>query len=433
MDRIIHVPRRFTDYEWGGTETVVLELSRSQKAAGLSPEIVTSKALDHRDEQIYQGIPVRRFSHLYPCTGLSTEDRHQLDRKGGNLVSFPLMHYLWKQENIRILHAHSLKRLGGVVRTVSKIRNIPYVVTLHGGFFDVPEEESENIRRPLRGWNKFEWGKIPGAILGSHRVMQDADWVLCVGENEFKKAKDMLGHDRISYLPNGVDERKFRSGYSSAFREKFGIPTDAYVISCISRIDYQKNQKILVEAFTELLKLDSNTILVLAGSVTHPVYAGEIRKWIEKWDLAGKIRWLPGLSNDSEDLINAFQAADVMVLPSIHEPFGIVVLEAWSAGKPVIVSNTGGLKSLVTHGENGLKFEPRSADAKGQLLRHILRLQGDRDLGTKLGMNGREAVRRHYSWSQIRAKLDKIYDHAVERRVRVSGSAGRPFFPVTQG
>ena len=78
---IVHVPRRFVAEEWGGTETVILEISRQQQKAGLSPVIMTSMALAKLRDETIGGVPVKRYPYCYPFFGLSADDRAALDKK----------------------------------------------------------------------------------------------------------------------------------------------------------------------------------------------------------------------------------------------------------------------------------------------------------------------------------------------------------------
>src|SRR6185295_13356731 len=114
-----------------------------------------------------------------------------------------------------------------------------------------------------------------------------------------------------------------------------------------SRIDAQKNQLLLLRAFAELARRGPPSRLMLIGPETQPGYAEELRAFVNENGLTGLVTFLPGLRNDDPALVDAYHAFDAFALTSIHEPFGIVVLEAWSSGKPVVVSSVGGLKSLV--------------------------------------------------------------------------------------
>jgi len=409
---IVHIPRRFVAEEWGGTETVILEISRQQQRAGFSPVIITSMALaTHREESI-GGVPVKRFPYCYPFFGLSDDDRAALDKKGGNLLSFSLLKSLLTEPDVRLFHAHSLKRLGGEVRTAARIRRKPLVVSLHGGVFDVPAAELGSMLKPIE--DKVEWGKPFGALFGSRRVLEDADQVICVGQSELEKAKTQLPHDRIAYLPNGVDCSKFATGDGSAFRTNHQIPKDAFLVLTLSRIDSQKNQLLLLEAFARLRQSLPQAHLVLIGPETQPSYAKKLREFIAANQLGARVQLLPGLRHDDPELIEAYHAADLFVLPSMHEPFGIVVLEAWSSGLPVIASRVGGLQSLIKEGETGFFMDPEGASAAEQLATRIAQLALDPTLRHRLRDAGLAEARGQYDWERIGKQLETLYSLAEQ-------------------
>ncbi|MGL5019354.1 MAG: glycosyltransferase family 4 protein [Luteolibacter sp.] len=420
---IIHVPRRFVANEWGGTETVVLEISKQQRAAGLNPRIITSMALADREHDDIAGIPVDRYPHVYPFFGLSAADRAAMDKKGGNLLSLSLLRALIREPDVRLYHAHALKRLGGSVRTAARWRKKPYVVSLHGGIFDVPAAELSDLTKPIEG--KFEWGKPFGALLGARKVLDDADHVICVGDSEAQKAKASLPHDRVSYLPNGVDCQRFTTGEGRRFREHFGIASDAFLVVNISRIDSQKNQLGLLEAFARFHAATPGARLVMIGPETQPAYGDKLRAFIQANGLAESAMIIPGISNESGLLIDAFHAADAFVLSSRHEPFGIVVLEAWCAGRAVIVSRVGGLQTLVRDGETGFFFDPDSPDAATQLCAHLTALHANPALGQSIGEAGRAEAAAHYDWTRIGARLEEIYQLAEESAARRWHHTGR--------
>jgi glycosyltransferase involved in cell wall biosynthesis len=407
---IVHVPRRFVAEEWGGTETVVLEFARRQQRAGARPEIFTSMALAARSSEQIEGVPVRRFAYTYPFLGLSRADCAALDKKGGNLLSLSLFKSLLAAPNVRLFHAHALNRLGGTVRTAARLRRKPYVVSLHGGVFDVPAAERDVLLKPVT--NKLEWGKVFGALLGARRVLEDADQVICVGYSEFEEAKKQLSHDRVAYLPNGVDAAKFDRGDGAGFRRKHNIPAEAFLVLNISRLDAQKNQMLLLEAFARFRRQQPDAHLVLVGPETQADYAAKLRCFVADHQLGGCVRILPALRNDDPDLVNAYHACNVFVLPSMHEPFGIVVLEAWSAGRPVIVNRVGGLKGLVRHGENGLFINPEGEGDASALAAQLQALKLSPAVREQLGAAGRQEARSSYDWNSIAARLEQLYQAA---------------------
>lgn len=416
---VIHVPRRFVAHEWGGTETVILEISKRQMAAGHCPKIVTSMALSASRQDVISGIPVERHAHVYPFFGLGPDEREAMDKKGGNLLSLPLFAALMREPEVRLFHAHALKRLGGTVRTAARLRRKPYVVSLHGGIFDVPAAELEDLTRPIRG--KFEWGKPFGALLGARRVLEDADHVICVGESESVMARKQLIHDRVSYLPNGVDCQRFAMGDRQSFRERFAIPEQAFLVTNIGRIDSQKNQLGLLQGFARFHALVPEARMLLIGPVTQPAYEAKLSDFIAAAGLGDAVRIIPGLGNDSGSLVDAYHAADVFVLASRHEPFGIVVLEAWCAATPVIASRVGGLQSLVREGETGLFFDPDADNAADQLAMALSRLHSNPDLRRQLGESGKREAFGQYDWSRICQRLEGIYQLAEAHAGRGKG------------
>ena len=410
--RSIQVPRRFVAGEWGGTETTILQSSRALNAAGHPTQIFTSLALSDTRRENLHDVEVRRFPYSYPFLGLRTSDRREMDKKGGNLVSLSLLWSLLREPGVDLLHAHTGKRLGGIVRTAARLRGIPYVITLHGGYFDIPTGQMQQMLAPIR--NSFEWGKPLGALLGSRRVLQDAAAVLCVGENEYRAARDALPGQRVELLPNGVDSALFADGDAGGFRRHYGIPAARRIILCVSRIDYQKNQLALVEALPEILRRQPDAQLVLIGPVTVDDYRRKLLQRVEQLGLEGRVNLLPGLQADDPLLRGAFHAAEVFCLPSLHEPFGIVVLEAWATGLPVVAACVGGIPSFTRDGEDVLHADP---EQPASLAHRLLEIMENPQLADRLGAAGRRRARRDYDWKVISRQLATLYrDLARDRR-----------------
>ena len=383
--RIIHVPRRFALDEWGGTETVVYQLCREQIAAGWQAEIHTSKALAATPSETWRGVPIRRYNYTYPFCGLSEAERHALDKKGGNLLSFGLLGGLGTARSVRLYHAHVTKRMGGIVRTAARLRRKPFVVTLHGNSFDVPTEEADTVVAAQKG--HFEWGRPFGMLFGSRSLLQEADAVISVGRSEYEAACAHLGAERMHYLPNGVVPTSFSGGERERMRHELRIGEDDFCFGCISRIDPQKNQKLLVEAFFQLAADSPRAHLVICGPVTREEYLSEIQSIVAASPHGGRVHILPPVEPESPRQRDLYAALDTFVLASRHEPFGIVVLEAWAAEKPVIAAKVGGLGYLVRHEDNGLLFAPGQTD---ELLAHMRTLMENREWGGTLAVRAKK-------------------------------------------
>jgi glycosyltransferase involved in cell wall biosynthesis len=402
--KIIQVPRRFVVSEWGGTETTILQTSRALHSAGHATAIFTSLALSDQRRETIQGVPVRRFPYTYPFFGLTADDRRDLDKKGGNLLSLSLLLGLLHEPGVDLIHAHTGKRVGGVVRTAARLRGIPYVVTLHGGFFEVPKGEMDQMLAPIQ--HRPEWGRVFGALLGARRVLEDAAAVICVGGDEYEAARAQLPGQRVELIPNGVDCDAFAQGDADAFRAAYGIAPDRRIILCVSRIDYQKNQIGLVEAMAQVSTQVPRVHLVLIGPVTVAGYHQRLVARIADLGLTDRVTLIPGLTPDDPLLPAAYHAAEVFCLPSLHEPFGIVILEAWAAGRPVVASRVGGIPSFTADGNDILLAQPGDT---ADLAARLVQVLGDPSLARRIATAGQAKARRDYAWSAIAARLVDIY------------------------
>lgn len=410
--RILHVPRRFAIDEWGGTESVIFNLCRQQQALGLRPEIHTSRALAPTPREIWRDIPIHRYRYSYPFLGLSPDEIHALDKKGGNLLSLDLFFHLLAARDVRIYHAHVLKRMGGAVLTAARLRKKPCVATLHGNIFDVPADEAASIVEAQQG--HFEWGKPFGALFRSRHLLEEADAVLCVGFSEYEKARQALSHDRVHHLPNGVTPESFAHGDRAAGRALLGWPEDATAFGCLSRIDPQKNQLLLVEAFAAFAARHPHLSprLLLGGPVTAPDYHRQIIEAIDRHGIGPLVTLHPAVEAESKLHRDLLAALDAFVLPSRHEPFGIVVLEAWAAGLPVIAAEVGGLRQLVAHDRDGLHFPSGDAAA---LTAALEKIHTHPDFRQSLAVAGHHKMTAQYTWKAVNARLEEIYQLAEQR------------------
>ena len=397
--KIAHIVRRFTFSEWGGTESVVWNIALQQKSQGLSPEIICTAALDHVECEVIDGITVKRFPYIYPYFPMPEKDKLVLDKKGGNPLTPGLMRYL-KEGRFDIFHIHAGGRIASYAIKQGKALNIPCIMSLHGGVCAIPEKEMELMLKPLK--YKFSYGGIIDWFCNVRQTAESqADLLLALSKEELFKLKARYPGKRIELFPNGILHRELPE--AGDFRKKYGIPEDKKVILCISRIDYQKNQKILLE----LLTAHQDSQLLLIGPVTADWYYEEILAAAEKMGVRERLTVIPGVKPDSVELLQALKTAYCFILPSRHEPFGIAALEALDAQVPLIASAVGGLKDFLIDGKNALLFEDNNAAALLEAYEKIELLHDDLIAG---GM----ATAQEFNWQNIAAKLTCIYRELVK-------------------
>lgn len=408
VQKIIHVMRRFTPKKWGGTECVVFNFSRELIRRKIQSPVYCTSMLSAPGFQPLENVPVTRFPYCFPWLFLSLDARKKLELKGGSPLSLGLFFGLMKEKEISIIHTHVQHRLGGMARTAARLKKIPYVVSIHGGYFTLPQEQTDKMTEPFRG--KPEWGKAFGALFGSRHVLEDADAVICVGQDEADEVRAHFPDKPVHYLPNGVYVRRFAEADGELFRKKYTFQPLEKIVLCVSRIDYQKNQIGLVRAFAEFSKSNPDHRLVLIGHVTVEAYRQELEREIQTLELSGRVTVIDGLEPNDPLLPAAYKAAEMFVLPSMHEPFGIVVLEAWAAGLPVIASNVGGIPGFVKDGETALLVEPGDEESLSQCME---KLAGDIALRGNLSRLAYGEVASTYDWPKVTDRLVAIYEEIV--------------------
>ncbi len=354
--RIANIIRRLSFSEWGGTETAVWNSSKKLKSLGNEIEILSTTALCKTKKERRENLDVYRFGYFYPYLFLTKKNSFLLDKKGGNPFSFSLYRHL-KNEEYNLIHSNTMGRIAKLALKAAHEKNIPFILSFHGGNYDIPLSELEEMQKPLK--RSIGYGKIIERIFGlEDDIVAQSDGIICVGKNEFELAREKFPRKKIAYIANGVDSSLFSKVSQTRFKSRYNIPEDRKLLLCVSRIDYQKNQRVLVKLVKELISTGENVHCAIIGFVTSPDYFNALKEDIFQAELKDRFTLIEGLPPQSDLLIGAYKEANLFVLPSVHEPFGIVMLEAWSAKLPAIASAVGGLKTLIRNGENGFLFDP---------------------------------------------------------------------------
>lgn len=406
--KVVQVPRRFVLEAWGGTETVIAETASRLPDLGWDTGVVCPAALSVPGPDSVASLSVWRVPYFYPYLGLSAQAKERMDQVGGNLFSFSLFWKLLRLPGLQLIHLHTGKRVGGIARTVARARGIPYLISLHGGALEVPRDEAAHYTEPTR--RALEWGKALGYLVGSRRVLEDAAAIICVSPGEQDILRRKFPAKNVAFLPNGVSPDNFAEGKGPRFREAWNIPQNRLLLLTVGRIDPQKNQKLAIMVLRDLLAHGLDCHLALVGPVTDQNYLAVLEVLAEQPQTKGRVSIIAGLAPASNELADAYQAADLFFMPSRHEPFGIVVLEAWAAGKPVVAARVGGMAHLIEHQRTGLFFEPGHGGAASDA---CLRILSNQTMAGELAKAGKRQALQKYSWERVTAKLAKIYQEVL--------------------
>ena len=414
--RTFQVLRRLVWSQWGGIETVVVSLSRALQRAGVSTDILCTAALDEPGVEDADGLRIRRMRYSYLRAPLMRADRDALDRKGGNPLVPGLATAILTAPGLDLVACHTMARMGASVRAACRLRGIPYVVTLHGGHFRVPKAEQASLREPTR--RSVDLGKPLDYAFGASRYLADAAAILCLAEDELDACKAMHPHVPAYRMRNGVDTARFAAVTdedAAAFRRETGVPPTAPLVLSVARVDPQKGQDILLKATARLAERYPDLQVLIVGPETVKSYASQLREDAARLGLGDRFRLIGSISYADPRLAAAFRAADVFALPSRHEPFGVVLLEAWAAGKAVVASRVGGIPGFVRSGHSGLLVRPESDESLAAALDRAL---GDPDLRARLGAVGRAEAIARYDWAAVTADVRQVYDEALRSAKR---------------
>ena len=288
---------------------------------------------------------------------------------------------------------------------------IKSVVSLHGGGANVPVAEAKSLKAPTRG--RLPWGKMVDIAMGwTRRVPEDFDGIVCVGVDEYERYR--AKHPHVMFLPNGVDTAIFESvgvrECGSVGVDTLNAPTHPLTthplttLLCVARIDRQKNQMMIVEALAKHPEMTAR----LVGPVTQQDYRAELERRAAELGVADRVAFVGALKPGSRELVEEYASADVFVLPSRHEPFGIAVLEAWASGLPVVASDVGGLGKLCSaHPDAALVFKCGDAAGLGGALDEMSRRIANGE-DKKMAEEGQKAAHQ-YDWSQLSDRLVGFY------------------------
>ncbi|HYG58456.1 MAG TPA: glycosyltransferase family 4 protein, partial [Symbiobacteriaceae bacterium] len=288
-----------------------------------------------------------------------------------------------------MLHAHDWLA-AYAARGLKSLFHLPLIATIHA----------------------TEHGRHNGIHDGGQKYINDVEWwltyeawrVITCSQAMRAEVRGLFGlsEDKVVVIPNGVDPKAPAAGVRPP-RDRFVGPGERLILH-VGRIVPEKGMGVMLEAMPGLLRRH-NAKLVVAG--TGP-YTDELKR--RAWDLGVAQRvYFAGWVDDAT-VQALYQYADVAVVPSTYEPFGIVALEAMANGAPLVVSDVGGLAEIVRHEQNGLKALPGHVIS---LTEQIDRLLSDRTLAQRLAAAARREVETVYTWRSIARATSTVYDHVA--------------------
>jgi glycosyltransferase involved in cell wall biosynthesis len=205
-----------------------------------------------------------------------------------------------------------------------------------------------------------------------------------------------------------VDLSQFTST-KGAFRKKFSIDSSQRILLFVGRLHELKGVNFLIEAFAHLVKEFEDLRLVIVGP--DDGYMSDLRRLASSLDVTESVLFTGPLYES--DKLEALIDADLLVLPSVYEIFGIVLLEAYAFSKPVVASNLSSISSLVKDGDTGFLFTSGHLESLIENLRKIL---SDSERARTMGLNGRQFVEKNFTIDRTVRRIEETYETVLSNQ-----------------
>jgi glycosyltransferase involved in cell wall biosynthesis len=273
------------------------------------------------------------------------------------------------------------------------------------------------FRKPLLAtMHSTEIGRRNGIHFDYERMIHETEawltyeaWrVICCSDYMVSHVRWAFGlpKDKLVMVPNGVDAEaytKIGNDDLSRFRGRFALPEEKIVLF-VGRLVHEKGVHVLVNAVSRVLeKVNAKFIIVGNGYMKE-----QLSNIVKNMGFAHKVMFTGFV--DDETLKKLQKCADVSVVPSLFEPFGIVAIEAMAAKSPVVVSDTGGLSEIVEHNVTGVKVY---ADNPESLAWGITKVLTDDSYANWLRNNAYKRIQEKYDWNKIAQQTKTIYNNVL--------------------
>ncbi|MFD0827547.1 glycosyltransferase family 4 protein [Neobacillus sp. M.A.Huq-85] len=387
----IHCPLNILMLSWEYPPHVVGGLSRhvyglSVHLAELGHEVHVVSLL-RNDLPSYEKI---NGVHVHRVKPLNEQDEDFLSWIGGlNLAMAYKVEKLADEYSFSIIHAHDWL-VGTAAIALKDSLSIPLLATIHATEYG----RNNGIYTEMQ---KFIHSKEQQLVTEADQVIVCSDYMVEEVTSIFDAASE-----KLAIIPNGVDLLNNREEESVELSPN--LQDKKYIFS-MGRIVKEKGFETIIEAaaIAKELKLEYSFVIAGKGPMLDTY-----RRLIQEKHLEDKITFIGFVSEQQRNTF--IQNCEMVVVPSLYEPFGIVALESMALGKPTIVSKTGGLKGIVKHLQTGMVMTP--GDAKS-LLEQILFIYKNPEKAAEMAKEGQLVMKSLYSWKRVALETSRIIEDTL--------------------
>jgi glycogen(starch) synthase len=301
--------------------------------------------------------------------------------------------------DVDLVHSHDWL-VAGAAETIARRFDIPWLATVHATEFGRHQ-----------GWVQNHPQSHIHAV--ERAMVRRADRVITCSRYMRSHVSTVFGvrPSRITVIPNGIDPRDLEPVVADlpALRARYAAPRDRLVL-LVGRLVYEKGFHLALDALAPVIRRLGGVRFMVAGTGTAEA---ELKRQARRLGLAGHGTFLGWVGDDM--LHSLYRVAEIVIVPSIYEPFGLVALEAMASGCLCVVADTGGLREVVpSDGSVGHRFPSRDAAALSTLLEDVL---ADDDARAEVVAEAREHVLR-FDWVEVARRTTQVYDALIGAAVR---------------
>jgi len=256
-----------------------------------------------------------------------------------------------------------------------------------------------------------------------NNIIKHAAAIISLAESEKENLRRFYGcvREKVHVIRGGVNMKHWPLLDKDASRGILNIDKKAFVLLFVGRLEWRKGIGTIISA-VRLLKenIFGLKALVVGGKIFGPRANGADSKEYNRLCKKAQEEGVGDLidftgSVDHGRLPVYYRAADVFVIPSYYEPFGLVALEGMASRVPVVASNVDGLAATIQDRKTGLLFEPRNALSLAQ---KIMTIYNSKDISANLANNAYDEVSSNYSWKKIAGKISDLYDSLINKNMK---------------
>jgi glycogen(starch) synthase len=375
----------------GGLARHVRKLSEQLVAAGVEIHVLTRGGGRLPEEEDRHGVIVHRVREpAYPKD--VNEFVHWVDDMNDHMRV--LGAELCERHDFDLVHSHDWL-VAGTAEPLARELGVPWLVTVHATEFGRHQ-----------GWvDKHPQSHIHAV---ERSMVRKADHVITCSNYMRGHVASTFGVTprRISVVPNGIDPSDLEHVASDlgALRSRYAEPDERLVL-LVGRLVYEKGFHLALDALAGAIRKFGDVRFVVAGTGTAEA---ELKRQARRLRLMRHGTFLGWVGDDM--LHSLYRIADLCIVPSIYEPFGLVALEAMASGCLTIVADTGGLREVVPgDGRVGRRFRSRDAESLGSILEDVL---DDDDTRERVVSDAREHVLK-FDWETVALETQRIYRELV--------------------